>query len=90
MYTMMYTSLKHQMSVCCDHIRCCIPVQGVKLYYAVLEAMLIAEEGRTQQSNFTSLLSSNSFHKCLAGCAFELVVAAYKMVSRNTSQQPAC
>lgn len=57
----------------------------MKLYYGVLEAMLKAEEGRTQRSNFTSLLSSNSFHKCLAGCAFELVVAAYKMVCRASS-----
>ena len=56
-------------------------MQGVKLYYGVLEAMLVAEESRTQRSNFTSLLTSNYFHKCLAACAFQLVVAAYKMVS---------
>jgi len=55
-------------------------MQGVKLYYNVLEAMLAAEESRTHQANFTSLLSSNSFHKCLAACAFELIVASYKMV----------
>ena len=55
-------------------------MQGVKLYYNVLEAMLAAEESRTQRANFTSLLSSNSFHKCLAACAFELIVASYKMV----------
>ncbi|KAL0037539.1 hypothetical protein WJX77_001507 [Trebouxia sp. C0004] len=55
--------------------------QGVKLYYNVLEAMLAAEESRTHRANFTSLLSSNSFHKCLAACAFELIVASYKMVT---------
>ena len=55
-------------------------MQGVKLYYNVLEAMLAAEESRTHRANFTSLLSSNSFHKCLAACAFELIVASYKMV----------
>ena len=55
-------------------------MQGVKLYYNVLEAMLTAEETRTQRTNFTSLLSSNSFHKCIAACAFELIVASYKMV----------
>lgn len=52
----------------------------MKLYYNVLEAMLAAEENRTHRANFTSLLSSNSFHKCLAACAFELIVASYKMV----------
>ena len=55
-------------------------LQGVKLYYNVLEAMLTAEESRTRRTNFTSLLSSNTFHKCLAACAFELVVASYRMV----------
>ncbi|KAL3130799.1 hypothetical protein ABBQ38_000136 [Trebouxia sp. C0009 RCD-2024] len=55
--------------------------QGVKLYYNVLEAMLTAEETRTQRTNFTSLLSSNSFHKCIAACAFELIVASYKMAT---------
>ena len=59
---------------------CCPDLQGVKLYYNVLEAMLTAEENRTHRTNFTLLLASNSFHKCLAACAFELIVASYKMV----------
>ncbi|KAK9815768.1 hypothetical protein WJX72_009183 [[Myrmecia] bisecta] len=55
--------------------------EGVMLYYRVLEAMLKAEEGRTGKTNFTTLLTSNSFHKCLLACAFELVVASYRMVT---------
>lgn len=70
------------------HVCCCL--QGVKLYYNVLEAMLTAEETRTQRTNFTSLLSSNSFHKCIAACAFELIVASYKMVSPTGSPQVCC
>lgn len=61
-------------------------VQGIKLYYRVLEAMLRAEDQRapdevSRAAAISSLLISNSFHKCLLACAFELVVSAYKMVS---------
>jgi len=52
----------------------------VKLYFRVLEGMLKAEQDRTGRSNFASLLASNSFHKCLAACAFEVVIASYRMV----------
>lgn len=54
--------------------------QGVKLYFRVLEGMLKAEQDRTGRSNFASLLASSSFHKCLAACAFEVVIASYRMV----------
>lgn len=56
-------------------------LQGVKLFYRVLESMLKAEQDRTGRSNFGSLLSSASFHKCLAACCFEVVIASYRMVS---------
>lgn len=62
-------------------------VQGVKLYFRVLEGMLKAEQDRTGRSNFTSLLASTSFHKCLAACAFEVVIASYRMVRTST---PSC
>ena len=55
-------------------------VQGIKLYYKVLENMLKAEEMRTGKRNFTRLLSSDNFHKCLLACSFEMVVASYRMV----------
>ncbi len=54
--------------------------QGVKLYYRVLESMLRAEQDRTGRANFGALLGSASFHKCLAACAFEVVIASYRMV----------
>lgn len=53
----------------------------MKVYYEVLEALLVREEKRTQQSNFTSLLTSNSFHQCLLACSAEIVVEAHKMVT---------
>lgn len=56
-------------------------MQGVKLFYRVLESMLKAEQDRTGRCSFGSLLSSASFHKCLAACCFEVVIASYRMVS---------
>ena len=55
-------------------------LQGIKLYYRVLESMLKVEEQRTGIANFTSLLGRNSFHKCLLACAFETVASCYKIV----------
>lgn len=55
-------------------------MQGISLYYRVLESMLKGEQDRTGRANFGSLLSSASFHKCLAACAFEVVIASYRMV----------
>ena len=65
-------------------------MQGVKLFYRVLESMLKAEQDRTGRSSFGSLLSSASFHKCLAACCFEVVIASYRMVrSKDTSTDDA-
>ena len=55
-------------------------MQAVKVYYKVLEALLVAEEMRTQQHDFTSLLTSSSFHQCLLACSAEIVAAAHMMV----------
>jgi hypothetical protein len=63
-------------------------VQGVKLYFRVMEGMLKAEQDRTGRSNFTSLLASTSFHKCLAACAFEVVIASYRMVRTSILCKP--
>lgn len=51
------------------------------MYYRVLESMLRAEEARTGKQNFTALLQNEVFHKCLLACAFEMVVASYRIVS---------
>ena len=60
----------------------------MKLYYRVLESMLKAEQDRTGGSSFASLLASGSFHKCLAACAFEVVIASYRMVSLHRHLLP--
>jgi len=55
--------------------------EAVKVYYRVLEAVLLGEERRTGSCNMTTLLSSNSFHCCLLACSFEVVVACYRMIT---------
>lgn len=55
-------------------------MQGIKLYYRVLENMLKAEEARSGKKDFTALLNNETFHKCLLACSFEMVVASYRMV----------
>eukprot|EP01114_Cavostelium_apophysatum_P015170 TRINITY_DN4080_c0_g1_i1.p1 TRINITY_DN4080_c0_g1~~TRINITY_DN4080_c0_g1_i1.p1 ORF type:complete len:600 (+),score=172.10 TRINITY_DN4080_c0_g1_i1:155-1954(+) len=52
---------------------------GVKLYYRILESMLLAEETRLHQTNFTNLLSHENFHKSLLACCMEIVLFSYKM-----------
>lgn len=69
MYPMLCVILSH-----------CQPVQGMKLYLRVLEAILRAEFARARADVFTNLLLSGLFHKCLMACAFEVVIAAYRMV----------
>ena len=41
--------------------------------------MLKGEEVQGRKS-FTYLLESDGFHKCLIACAFEMVIASYRMV----------
>ena len=65
-----------------DSPRSWVALQGVKLFYRVLQSMLKAEHDRTGRSDFGTLLSSASFHKCLAACCFEVVIASYRMVSQ--------
>ena len=66
-------------------------LQGIKLYYRVLESMLKVEEQRTGITNFTSLLGRSSFHKCLLACAFETVASCYKIVRASyLTSEPFC
>jgi len=43
--------------------------------------MLVSEESRLKQSNFTTLLNNDSYHKALLTCCLEIVFYAYKMAA---------
>ena len=59
------------------------PPQGLKLYWRALEGLVAAEAARPDASPGAgaSLLAASTFHRCVAACAFELVAAAYRVVS---------
>ncbi|XP_022791806.1 retinoblastoma-associated protein-like isoform X3 [Stylophora pistillata] len=50
-------------------------VLAKKLYYRVMEAMLLAEEKRLSCSDFSALLNSEAFHVSLLACSLEVVMA---------------
>ncbi|KAM7444356.1 Retinoblastoma-associated protein [Porites harrisoni] len=50
-------------------------IQAKKLYYRVMEAMLLAEEKRLSCSDFSALLNSASFHISLMACSLEVLMA---------------
>lgn len=50
-------------------------VLAKKLYYRVMEAMLLAEEKRLSFSDFSALLNSETFHVSLLACSLEVVMA---------------
>jgi len=52
---------------------------GIKLYYRILESMLLFEQDRLKQDNFTGLLTHDTFHKSLLACCIEIVLFSYKM-----------
>ncbi|RZC59567.1 hypothetical protein C5167_006865 [Papaver somniferum] len=56
-------------------------MEGLKLYYRVLEAMCRAESQRLHGSNLTSLLTNERFHRCMLACSAELVLATHKTVT---------
>lgn len=58
----------------------CLVLQGLKLYFRVLEAMVRSESERKGRLSLTDLLTSRSFHTCLLACSFEVISAAYHMV----------
>lgn len=49
--------------------------QAKKLFYRVMEAMLLAEEERLSCSDFSALLNSKAFHVSLMACSLEVVIA---------------
>lgn len=57
---------------------------GIKLYYKILEAMLLAEEERLKRasvsSDFSTLLRHDSFHRSLLACCFEVIAYCYKII----------
>lgn len=50
------------------------------MFYQVLEAMLEKDMERSGKDAVLPLTTCAKFHKCLAACAFEVVIAAYHMV----------
>jgi retinoblastoma-like protein 1 len=58
----------------------------IKLYYRILEAILLAEETRLKKEkgvsevNFTVLLNNDKFHKSLLACCLEIVIVSHKIV----------
>ncbi|KAH9299084.1 hypothetical protein KI387_030766, partial [Taxus chinensis] len=56
-------------------------LEALKLYYRVLAAMCRAESQRLRNSNLTSLLINERFHRCMLACSAELVLATHKTVT---------
>ncbi|KAI3921651.1 hypothetical protein MKW92_042211 [Papaver armeniacum] len=56
-------------------------MEGLKLYYRVLEAFCRAESQRLHGSNLTSLLTNERFHRCSLACYAELVLATHWIVT---------
>ncbi|KAH9571413.1 hypothetical protein CY35_02G093600 [Sphagnum magellanicum] len=56
-------------------------LEALKLYYRVVGAMCRSEAQRLQNSNLTSLLSNERFHRCMIACSAELVLATHKTVT---------
>ena len=52
-------------------------VLGQRLYYKMLLCFLEAEERRLKQTNFSALLTNDSFHTSLLACCLESVFASY-------------
>ena len=68
-------------------ISACSPAQGLKLYWRALEGLVAAEGARPDASPGAgaSLLAAPAFHRCVAACAFELLAAAYRVVSAQSA-----
>jgi len=56
-------------------------VHGKRLYYKMLLSFLEAEERRLGQTNFSALLSNETFHTSLLACCLESVYASYSTPS---------
>ena len=55
--------------------------EGVALYYSILRAMLEAEKRRKGDAHLEGMLMNKKLHLSLIAFAFELVAAAYKIMS---------
>ncbi|KAH9288650.1 hypothetical protein KI387_032767, partial [Taxus chinensis] len=56
-------------------------LEALKLYYRVLAAMCRAESQRLRNSNLTSLLINERFHRCMLASSAELVLATHKTIT---------
>ena len=54
--------------------------QGIKLYYQVLETLVLEQAAKGGDGSTAGLLRSDGFHRSLLALSFEMVVASYRMV----------
>ena len=66
-----------------NHAICSL--QGIKLYYRVLETMIAEQAAAGGTRSAAALLKSDAFHRSLLALAFEMVVASYRMVRFHTA-----
>lgn len=52
---------------------------GTKLYYRILESLLVSESQRLKEDNFTPMLTNDMFHRSLLACCLEIVTFSYKI-----------
>ncbi len=55
-------------------------MQGIKLYYRVLDVLVADQEAKGGAASTAALLRLDSFHRALLALSFEMVVASYRMV----------
>jgi len=53
----------------------------VKLYWLVLEVLVLEQVARGGAGSVVPLLRSDTFHRSLLALSFEMVIASYSMVS---------
>lgn len=49
------------------------------LLHRILEAILISERNRLEQTNFSTLLNHGDFHRSLLACCMEIVISTYEI-----------
>jgi Retinoblastoma-associated protein A domain/Retinoblastoma-associated protein B domain/Domain of unknown function (DUF3452) len=55
---------------------------GVRLYYRIMQQMLVSEEKRLKARDFTALLAHDNFHRSLLATCLEVVFFCYQMQHR--------
>ena len=55
-------------------------MQGLRLYWLVLEVLVLEQVARGGAGSIGPLLRSATFHRSLLALSFEMVIASYSMV----------